>query len=147
RGPQRGPNRVAATGGRRDRARLDRRHPTPVRERPWSRRRRAACERREGPGRPNEAAAVGGGGTVDEPDVDDDRISQILSTLSISFDRSMRRPSLQTDTTPHVSLSIEAWPAADLAMSMLNIVEKSAHRRLDAGSSWRDLAAPLPDDF
>lgn len=59
----------------------------------------------------------------------------------------MRRPSLQTGTTPHVSLSIEAWPAADLAMSMLNIVEKSAHRRLDAGSSWRDLAEPLPDDF
>jgi len=59
----------------------------------------------------------------------------------------MRRPSLQTGTTPHVSLSIEAWPAADLSMSMLNIVEKSAHRRLDAGSSWRELAAELPGDF
>ena len=59
----------------------------------------------------------------------------------------MRRPSLQTGTTPHVSLSIEAWPAADLSMSMLNIVEKSAHRRLDAGSSWRELAADLPGDF
>jgi DNA-binding transcriptional ArsR family regulator len=54
---------------------------------------------------------------------------------------------LQTGTTPHVSLTIEAWPAADLSMSMLAIVEKAAHRRLDAGSSWRDLAAPLPDDF
>ncbi len=59
----------------------------------------------------------------------------------------MRRPVLHTGTTPHVSLSIEAWPAADLSMSMLDVVEKSAHRRLDAGSSWRDLAAPLPDDF
>jgi DNA-binding transcriptional ArsR family regulator len=54
---------------------------------------------------------------------------------------------LHTDTTPHVSLSIEAWPAADLSMSLLAIVDKSAHRRLDAGSSWRDLAAPLPGDF
>ena len=59
----------------------------------------------------------------------------------------MRRPSLQTGTTPHVSLSIEAWPAADLAMSMLAIVETRAHAHLDAGSSWRDQAAPLPDDF
>ena len=59
----------------------------------------------------------------------------------------MRRPSLHTGTTPHVSLSIEAWPAADLSMSMLAVVEKSAHRRLDAGSSWRELAAPLPDAF
>jgi len=59
----------------------------------------------------------------------------------------MRRPSLRTDTAPHVSLSIEAWPAADLSMSLLAVVEKSAHRRLDAGSSWRDLAVPLPDDF
>jgi DNA-binding transcriptional ArsR family regulator len=59
----------------------------------------------------------------------------------------MRRPSLHTGTTPHVSLSIEAWSAADLAMSMLAIVERGAHRRLDAGSTWRDLAAPLPDDF
>ena len=32
-------------------------------------------------------------------------------------------------------------------MSVLAIVERTAHRRLDAGSSWRDLAAPLPDDF
>ncbi|HEX5015223.1 MAG TPA: metalloregulator ArsR/SmtB family transcription factor [Candidatus Limnocylindrales bacterium] len=54
---------------------------------------------------------------------------------------------MHTGTTPHVSLSIEAWPAADLLMSMLAIVEKSAHSRLDAGSTWRDLAAPLPDDF
>jgi DNA-binding transcriptional ArsR family regulator len=54
---------------------------------------------------------------------------------------------LHTGTIPHVSLSIEAWPAADLSMSMLNIVEKSAHRRLDAGSSWRELAADLPGDF
>jgi DNA-binding transcriptional ArsR family regulator len=59
----------------------------------------------------------------------------------------MRRPSLQTGTTPHVSLSIEAWPAADLSMSLLAIVEKPAHRRLDAGSSWRDLAAALPDGY
>jgi DNA-binding transcriptional ArsR family regulator len=59
----------------------------------------------------------------------------------------MRRPALQTGTTPPVSLSIEAWPAVDLLMSMLAIVEKRAHSALDAGSSWRDLAAPLPDDF
>src|SRR5262245_49120933 len=59
----------------------------------------------------------------------------------------MRRPSLHIGTSPHVSLSIEAWPAADLVMSMLAIVEKRAHSRLDAGSSWRDLAEPLPDDF
>ena len=59
----------------------------------------------------------------------------------------MRRPSLHTGTTPHVSLSIEAWPAVDLSMSMLAVVEKRAHGHLDAGSSWRDLAVPLPDDF
>ena len=73
--------------------------------------------------------------------------SRSTVNVSISFDRSMRRPSLHTGTTPHVSLSIEAWPAADLSMSMLAVVERSAHRRLDAGSSWRDLAVPLPDDF
>src|SRR5262245_2599831 len=59
----------------------------------------------------------------------------------------MRRPALHTAPTPPVSLSIEAWPSVALLMSMLAIVEKRAHSRLDAGSSWRDLAEPLPDDF
>jgi len=54
---------------------------------------------------------------------------------------------LHLDTAPRVSLSVEAWPAVDMSMSLLAVVEKIAHRRLDAGSEWRDRAAALPDGF
>jgi DNA-binding transcriptional ArsR family regulator len=70
-----------------------------------------------------------------------------MSTLSKKFDTAPSRAMVPAGTAPRVDLTIDAWSAADLAMSMLTIVERPAHRYLDAGSSWRDRAATLPGDF
>ena len=60
----------------------------------------------------------------------------------------VRRPSaVRAVTSPAVSLTIEAWPAADLSMSMLAVVQRSAHRALDDGDAWRRRAADLGEDF
>jgi DNA-binding transcriptional ArsR family regulator len=70
-----------------------------------------------------------------------------MSTLSKKFDTSPSSVMVPAGTTPRVDLLIDAWSAADLAMSLLAVVERPAHRYLDAGSSWRDRAARLPSDF
>jgi DNA-binding transcriptional ArsR family regulator len=70
-----------------------------------------------------------------------------MSTLSKKVDGNRRPSAVRAVTTPTVSLTVEAWPAADLSMSMLGAVHKSAHRALEDGDSWRRRAAALGDDY
>jgi DNA-binding transcriptional ArsR family regulator len=70
-----------------------------------------------------------------------------MSTLSKKFDSPPARSVVPTGTALRVDLTIDAWSAADLSMSLLAVVERPAHRYLDAGATWRDRAATLPDDF
>jgi len=44
-------------------------------------------------------------------------------------------------------LTLDVWPAADLLMSVLAVVDKPAHRTLDARHDWRDRAAALGGSF
>jgi DNA-binding transcriptional ArsR family regulator len=70
-----------------------------------------------------------------------------MSTLSKNVD-GVRKPSMvRAVTSPAVTLTVEAWPAADLSMSMLAVVQKSAHRVLEDGDAWRRRAAALGDDY
>jgi DNA-binding transcriptional ArsR family regulator len=70
-----------------------------------------------------------------------------MSTLSKKVD-GLRQPSaVRAVTGPAVSLTTEAWPAADLSMSMLAVVQKSAHRVLEDGDAWRRRATALGDDY
>ena len=46
-----------------------------------------------------------------------------------------------------VELRHEAWPAADLLMSMLAVIEKRAHRALETGTLWRERAAAVSGGY
>ena len=70
-----------------------------------------------------------------------------MSTLSKKVD-DVRKPSAaRAVTNPAVSLTVEAWPAADLSMSLLAVVHKAARRSLEDGDMWRRRAAGLGDDY
>jgi DNA-binding transcriptional ArsR family regulator len=49
--------------------------------------------------------------------------------------------------SPRVDLSTDVWVAADLSMSLCNVVHKPAHRALEAGDAWRRRAAELDGGF
>jgi DNA-binding transcriptional ArsR family regulator len=46
-----------------------------------------------------------------------------------------------------VALTTAVWSAADLSMSLLAVVERRAHKRLEAGDAWGRGAAALGGDF
>ena len=49
--------------------------------------------------------------------------------------------------SPRVDLTTDVWLAADLSMSLCNVVHKPAHGALADGDSWRRRAAALDGDF
>ena len=49
--------------------------------------------------------------------------------------------------SPRVDLTIDVWPAADLSMSLCNVVHKPAHGALADGDAWRRRAATLDGGF
>jgi DNA-binding transcriptional ArsR family regulator len=70
-----------------------------------------------------------------------------MSTLSKKVDGLGKPSAVRAVTSPAVSLTVDAWPAADLSMSMLGVVHKSAHRSLLDGDAWRRRAAALGADY
>ncbi len=70
-----------------------------------------------------------------------------MSTLSKKVDGTRKRSTVRAVTDPTVSLTIEAWPAADLSMSLLAVVQRSAHRVLEDGDAWRRRAAAVGDEY
>ena len=77
-----------------------------------------------------------------------------MSTVSKKIDAAVRPargatasrsgPAVASQT---VALTTAVWPAADVSMSMLAVVEKRAHKHLEAGDTWRRRAADLGGDF
>ncbi len=70
-----------------------------------------------------------------------------MSILSKKVDGARKPSAARAVTDPAVSLTVEAWPAADLSMSMLAVVQKSAQRVLEDGDAWRRRAAALGDEY
>jgi DNA-binding transcriptional ArsR family regulator len=69
-----------------------------------------------------------------------------LSTVSKKLDRTDRPPG-GPDRRPAFDLKLDIWPAADLLMSVLAVVDKPAQRTLEARHDWRDRAVRLGETF
>jgi DNA-binding transcriptional ArsR family regulator len=61
--------------------------------------------------------------------------------------RPAARPTRRAPGPDAVGLTIDVWPTADFLMSVLAVVDKPAHRALDARDGWRKRAAALDDGF
>ncbi len=70
-----------------------------------------------------------------------------MSTVSNNIDSARGGPASRSVGPPAVALTVAMWPAADLSMSLLAVVEKRAQRRLEAGATWRTRAADLDAGF
>ena len=69
--------------------------------------------------------------------------------MSKKIDRTGRPPrgTAFPSPPPAFDLALDVWPAADLLMSALAVVDKPAQRSLDARHDWRDRAAALGGTF
>jgi len=70
--------------------------------------------------------------------------------VSKKIDSTTKRPRGRANRSSHpaaIDLTIEVWPIADLLMSVLAVVDKPAHRALDARDGWRKRAAALDGGF
>ena len=75
-------------------------------------------------------------------------MSKKLDSAASSATRPAARPPTRLTRGPEtVGLTIDVWPTADLLMSVLAVVDKPAHRALDARDGWRKRAAALDDGF
>jgi DNA-binding transcriptional ArsR family regulator len=67
--------------------------------------------------------------------------------LSKKIDSPARPAVKRTMGSPRVDVTTDVWVAADLSMSLCNVVHKPAHRFLQGGDSWRRRAAGLDGAF
>ncbi len=67
--------------------------------------------------------------------------------MSKKIDSGGRPVSSRAMSSPRVDLSTDVWVAADLSMSLCNVVHKPAHRFLDDGDGRRRRAAQLDGGF
>jgi DNA-binding transcriptional ArsR family regulator len=70
-----------------------------------------------------------------------------LSTLSKKIDSPPPHGPSRSIGSPRVDLATDVWVAADLSMSLCDVVHKPAHRALEAGDAWRRRAADLERGF